>query len=88
DGGAGDDYLIGGEGINTYYFDRGYANDIIMAPYLTPESASTETHIQLGVLPDDVSVELFDQSIRITIKDSGDTLEIRDAFVENSVFKT
>ncbi|WP_111850147.1 calcium-binding protein [Acinetobacter baumannii] len=88
DGGAGDDYLIGGEGINTYYFDRGYANDIIMAPYLTPESAYTETHIQLGVLPDDVSVELFDQSIRITIKDSGDTLEIRDAFVENSVFKT
>lgn len=88
DGGADDDYLIGGEGINTYYFDRGYANDIIMAPYLTPESASTETHIQLGVLPDDVSVEFFDQSIRITIKDSGDTLEIRDAFVENSVFKT
>ncbi|WP_140158852.1 calcium-binding protein [Acinetobacter pittii] len=88
DGGAGDDYLIGGEGINTYYFDRGYANDIIMAPYLTPESASTETHIQLGVLPDDVSVELFDQSIRITIKNSGDTLEIRDALVENSVFKT
>lgn len=88
DGGAGDDYLIGGDGINTYYFDRGYANDIIMAPYLTPESASTETHIQLGILPDKVSVELFDQSIRITIKDSGDTLEIRDAFVENSVFKT
>ncbi|EKU39966.1 MULTISPECIES: calcium-binding protein [Acinetobacter] len=88
DGGAGDDELNGGDGINTYYFDRGYANDSIMASYLTPESASTETHIQLGVLPDDVSVELFDQSIRITIKDSGDTLEIRDAFVENSAFKT
>ncbi|MFV5342507.1 calcium-binding protein [Acinetobacter oleivorans] len=88
DGGTGDDELNGGYGINTYYFERGYANDIIAAPYLIPESASTETHIQLGVLPDDVSVELFDQSIRITIKDSGDILEIRDAFVENSVFKT
>lgn len=88
DGGTGDDYLDGGYGINTYYFDRGYANDVIIAPYLTPESASTETHVQLGILPDDISVELFDQSIRITIKDSGDTLEIRDAFVENSVFKT
>ncbi|WP_171496075.1 calcium-binding protein [Acinetobacter oleivorans] len=88
DGGTGDDYLDGGYGINTYYFDRGYANDVIIAPYLTPESAPTETHIQLGILPDDISVELFDQSIRIRIKDSGDTLEIHDAFVENSAFKT
>ncbi|MNH63711.1 Poly(beta-D-mannuronate) C5 epimerase 1 [compost metagenome] len=88
DGGTGDDYLDGGYGINTYYFDRGYANDVIIAPYLTPESAPTETHVQLGILPDDISVELFDQSIRIIIKDSGDILEIQDAFVENSAFKT
>ena len=88
DGGTGNDYLDGKEGINTYYFDRGYAHDTILAPRLTAKSALTETHIQLGVLPDDVSIELFDQSVRIKIKDSGDTLEVQDVFADHSVFKT
>ena len=83
DGGAGDDYLSGGRESDIYYFDRGYGNDVIQ-----------EKNDNILVLHNDVvwfgdGLSLADltfsrlgksDDLLIVVKDSTDTLTIRDQF--------
>lgn len=88
DGGTGDDELNGGDGINTYVFNRGYGYDSINTPYLDENSPQIETHILMDVLPSDVSVEISYQDVFISLNNTDDLLEIRGVITEFSAFKT
>lgn len=84
DGGAGDDYLSGGDEGDTYIFGRGYGHDTIFEGI--PTSALTEgTNIDRLVFNDDVlpgdiiisrgaSVDDF----KLTISDTGDSIVLKD----------
>ena len=88
-GGAGNDDLYGGYGINTYIFNHGDGQDTIQSASLDENSLLTETHILLGVLPNDIELEIqYSTDLLIKIKNTDDQLLIRDIFSADSIFKS
>ncbi|WP_010115036.1 type I secretion C-terminal target domain-containing protein [Acinetobacter sp. P8-3-8] len=88
-GGSGSDVLDGGYGINTYIFNYGDGHDTIQSVYLDENSLLTETHILLGVLPNDIELEIqYSTDLLIKIKNTEDQLLIRDIFNTFFIFKS
>lgn len=82
DGGAGDDYLQGGNENDIYLFGLGYGNDVIEDDNDELLSGQTDTlRFQPGVLPSDVTFSRDGDSndLLITLSD-GSTLTIRNQF--------
>ncbi|MDR2220676.1 MAG: putative Ig domain-containing protein [Methylobacillus sp.] len=78
DGGAGNDRLIGGYGSDTYRFGRGDGYDVITDYGYQGETDRIE--LKTGVTPDDVQLERVGNSLKITIRDTGETLIVNGHF--------
>ncbi|MBU1287914.1 MAG: hypothetical protein KJ871_09340 [Alphaproteobacteria bacterium] len=91
DGGAGDDYLSGGDDADTYYFGRGDGNDTIedaQTNILT--SAADRIVFKEGISVEDVSFtrDGATEDLLVTIEGSSDSIRIVDQYdvVETGVF--
>ena len=83
DGGADADLLMGGLGNDTYLFGRGSGNDTIVDQDSTPGNHDTIL-LDGDILPDDVTVRRINDSLVLTITDTGDTLSVEKWFLEES----
>ncbi len=79
DPGSDDDYVDGGIGNDSYVFDRGYGNDIIVDTDWTTGNIDT---ILLGadVLTSDVSLKAGGNDLFLSINGTDDTLQMKDWF--------
>ena len=86
--GAGNDVLVGGPGNDTYLYGRGHGNDVI------DNSVSGMPYVEFDVIrfAEDITsndiewcrdFRIDGQSLRATIKDSGETLTIKNWFYDN-----
>lgn len=83
----GNDQLYGGEGDDQLY--GGDGQDTIQSIYHDEHTPLTETHIVLGLLAQDIEVEIqYSTDLLIKIKNTDDQLLIRDIFSTDSVFKS
>ncbi|MCF6239302.1 MAG: hypothetical protein L3J79_10940, partial [Candidatus Marinimicrobia bacterium] len=83
DGGAGDDYLSGGDDNDTYIFDRGYGADTIREAQTNVLTASIDTVLfGAGILPTDVIFDRIGTSedLLISFVDDASTLTIERQF--------
>jgi len=78
-GGADDDYLQGNSGSDIYIFGRGNGADIIQN-YAGDYAAATD-RLQLDVSIDDVAVAKENNDLRISIKETTDSILIWDWFI-------
>ena len=83
DPGAGDDYAEGGIGNDTYMFGRNSGHDNIVDQDSTPGNHDTIL-LNADVLPADVTVRHVNESLVLTITDTGDTLTVEKWFMEES----
>ena len=90
-GGAGNDVLIGEAGADTYIFGRGFGNDtVIEDSWLQDETNRIE--LLEGLTPADLRLERIfsgngwqiDASLRITIRDTSETLTVKNHFNESN----
>jgi len=83
DGGTGDDALNGGTGNDTYIFGRGSGNDVISD---NDALVGNRDVIQMhsDVLPADIIVYRDSNNLYLEIRDSGDTLTIKNWFVSEA----
>ena len=81
DGGAGDDLLEGGDGADTYVFDRGYGHDLVRETK-TDGNLSDDDVVQLGagITRDDVTLRREGNDLIVQL-DTGDTLRVEGHFV-------
>jgi Ca2+-binding RTX toxin-like protein len=79
DGGAGDDLLEGGVGNDVYLFGRGNGNDTIDQSSAGSDEVDT-IRLAADVLPSDVTVVRDGDALRLTINDTGDSIEQQDWF--------
>lgn len=93
DGGTGNDTLQGGTGSDTYRFGRGDGHDtIIEDSWIAGETDRIE--LKAGLAPDDVRLERVrtvngwqvSEDLRITIRDTGETLTVKNHFNESNRF--
>jgi hypothetical protein len=78
DGGTGDDVLEGGSGADIYRFGRGDGHDTI---YEILTSAEVDRVVlKAGITPADVQLEHIGGDLQLTIRDTGDTLTIKNGF--------
>lgn len=82
DGGAGSDWLQGGEGSDTYLFGRGSGRDVILYDY---SAAGSHDMISFGadVLVSDVEVSRDEFNLTLTIRDTGDTVQVSNYFIND-----
>ncbi|WP_186400864.1 calcium-binding protein [Stappia sp. P2PMeth1] len=82
DGGAGNDYLSGGDAPDFYFFDAGYGHDVIKENMTNILSGEVDSLILGGGLSlDGATFERDGDSATIRILfETGDSLEIRDQF--------
>ena len=87
-GGLGDDILSGGAGHNTYLFNRGDGHDIIT--FASPGSLTNTLQFAAGLTVNDIRFEQSGDDMVFNIKDSGDTVTVKDWFAagasDNGVF--
>lgn len=77
-GSAGDDVLAGDDGIDVYFWGRGQGNDSIV----DYQGGGRSTINLRGVNPEDVVTSLphnHNDWLRLTIRDTGETLDVRTA---------
>ena len=93
DGGTGNDELHGGSGSDTYRFGRGDGHDtIIEDSWISGETDRIE--FKAGISPDDVRLERVrtvngwqvSDDLKITIRDTGETLIVKNHFNESNRF--
>jgi Ca2+-binding RTX toxin-like protein len=93
DGGAGNDQLHGGTGSDTYRFGRGDGHDtIIEDSWITGETDRIE--LKAGLTPDDVLLTRVrtvngwqvSDDLKITIRDTGETLTVKNHFNDSNRF--
>ncbi|MEZ5840751.1 MAG: tandem-95 repeat protein [Hyphomicrobiales bacterium] len=75
DGGAGDDWLEGFSGNDTYVFGRGYGEDTVL------DSGGTETVQFTGISASDVTFSRTALDLVITVNETGDRLILKDQYV-------
>ncbi|MDY0013412.1 MAG: putative Ig domain-containing protein [Rhodocyclaceae bacterium] len=93
DGGADNDELRGGIGSDTYRFGRGDGNDTILEDSWQ-QGETDRIEFKAGVLPADVQLERVravngwqvSDDLKITIRDTGETLTIKNHFNESNRF--
>jgi Ca2+-binding RTX toxin-like protein len=73
DGGAGNDILNGGIGNDEYIFNRSYGTDVIF----DPDGIDTVT-FAAGITAVDIEIGRMVNSLKLTIRDTGDSLIISD----------
>ncbi len=93
DGGAGNDELTGGTGSDTYRYGRGDGHDIIIEDsWIAGETDRIE--LKAGLAPEDLRLEwvrtvsgwqIMDD-LKITIRDTGETLTVKNHFNESNRF--
>lgn len=91
DGGAGNDELRGGIGSDTYRFGRGDGNDTIIEDSWQ-QGETDRIELKAGVLPSDVRLERVrtvngwqvSDDLKITIRDTGETLTVKNHFNESN----
>ena len=82
DGGAGDDFLSGGNENDTYVFGRGYGHDVVQDRLDNILSGSQDViEFKADVVPGDVAFSRDGNDLVITITDSGDTLRVAGQYV-------
>jgi len=77
DGGAGDDRLEGQGGGDTYIFQRGYGEDVIL------DAGGIDKVALSGVAAADVTFSRTDLDLIITIDDTGDRLTLENQYVRD-----
>ncbi len=77
-GGSGNDYLQGNSGSDTYIFGKGDGSDIIQN-YADDYSTAMDT-LQYGASIDDIMVAKENNDLRISLKETTDSVLIRDWF--------
>jgi VCBS repeat-containing protein len=90
-GGAGDDVLEGGTGSDIYRFGRGDDMDTIIESSWH-QNDTDRIEFNDGITPDDVRLERdhsidgwqVSEELKITIRDTGDTLTVKDHFNESN----
>ncbi|WP_436796667.1 putative Ig domain-containing protein [Comamonas kerstersii] len=93
DGGAGNDDLRGGTGADTYRFGRGDGHDTIIEDSWQ-QNETDRIELKVGVLPSDVRLERVrtvngwqvSDDLKITIRDTGETLIVKNHFNESNRF--
>ncbi|WP_231731288.1 putative Ig domain-containing protein [Lampropedia cohaerens] len=93
DGGAGNDDLRGGAGADTYRFGRGDGHDTIIEDSWQ-QNETDRIELKAGVLPSDVRLERVrtvngwqvSDDLKITIRDTGETLIVKNHFNESNRF--
>lgn len=82
DGGAGNDFLSGGNENDTYVFGAGYDHDTIHEQWSNILSGGIDTvEFTPDTLPEDVAFTRDGDDLIVTITATGDTLRIRDQYV-------
>lgn len=82
DGGAGNDFLSGGNENDTYVFGRGYGHDTIHEQWSNILSGGIDVvEFRPDTAPADVAFTRDGDDLIITITATGDTLRIRDQYV-------
>jgi len=80
DGGAGNDILVGGDGLDTYYFGSGYGNDVVKDGFYSIGGGYyADTVVFLGLARGDVAFSRTaadPTSVVVTIRATGETLTI------------
>lgn len=93
DGGAGSDELRGGTGSDTYHFGRGDGHDTIIEDSWQ-QGETDRIEFKPGITADDVRLERVrtingwqvSDDLKITIRDTGETLTIKNHFSESNRF--
>jgi Ca2+-binding RTX toxin-like protein len=87
DGGGGNDLLEGGDGSDTYHFDRGYGNDEIREG-VTDVNAGDFDQVVFGptLLPEDLNVARDGNDLVLTVADTGETLRVTGQYNFGSWF--
>ncbi|WP_332752374.1 calcium-binding protein [Hydrogenophaga sp.] len=89
DGGAGNDHLLGASGSDTYRYGRGDGHDAITEDTWTP-GETDRIELKAGLSADDVRLQrvrnvnawLTTDDLVLTIRDTGETLTVKDHFIE------
>jgi Ca2+-binding RTX toxin-like protein len=82
DGGAGNDFLSGGNENDTYVFGAGYDHDTIHEQWSNILSGGIDTvEFTPDTLPEDVAFTRDGDDLIVSITATGDTLRIRDQYV-------
>ena len=81
DGGAGDDRLEGASGNDTYIFGRGYGHDVIYDSGDDDNGGGADTIRFANLNLADVSFSRTALDLIVTIKDTGETLTLKDQYV-------
>ncbi len=79
DGGAGNDSLQGGAGGDVYLFGRGSGNDTILESDTTAGNFDV-IRFAADIMPGDVAVRRNDDSLYLTITDTGERLTVSNFF--------
>ncbi|QKF71488.1 calcium-binding protein [Campylobacter geochelonis] len=82
-GGAGNDRLIGSSGDDIYRFFKGFGKDTIINQKSTLEEIDTIEFAD-GIKKDDVIFKQKDDNLVISLKDSGDSIEVINFFKDVS----
>lgn len=93
DGSAGNDRLRGGFGADTYRFGRGDGHDTIIEDSWV-QGETDRIELEAGLTTDDMRLERVrtvngwqvSEDLRITIRDTGETLTVRNHFNESNRF--
>ncbi|SMB26121.1 protein of unknown function [Sterolibacterium denitrificans] len=91
DGRGGNDELRGGSGSDTYRFGRGDGHDTIVEDYSWGPSEIDRIEFKAGISPEDVHLARVStvngwrvsDDLKITIRDTGETLTVKNHFSEN-----
>lgn len=82
DGGAGDDFMSGGNENDVYVFGAGYGHDTIHEQWSNILSGGIDAvEFTAGTLPADVAFTRDGDDLIVTITATGDTLRVRDQYV-------
>jgi VCBS repeat-containing protein len=93
DGGAGNDELRGGTGSDTYRFGRGDGHDTLSEDSWLPNETD-RIELKAGIAPEDVRMTRvrtvngwqINEELVLTIRDTGETLTVRNHFNESKRF--
>ena len=93
DGGAGNDEMRGGSHSDTYHFGRGFGADTVVEDSWNFDETD-RIELKAGVLPSDVRLERVrsvngwqvSDDLKITIRDTGETITVRNHFNDSNRF--